>query len=89
MRNAIFADRRLAFMEEPENDKRAFWRALGVEYVEEKEDESLEFLKEQKLYELERAFSRWRNGGAYIYSSLGGVKIDADQRAMIDVSGLR
>lgn len=88
VRNAIFADRRLAFMEEPENDKRAFWRALGVEYVEEKEDESLEFLKEQKLYELERAFSRWRNGGAYIYSSLGGVKIDADQRAMIDVSGL-
>ena len=39
VRNAIFADRRLAFMEEPENDKRAFWRALGVEYVEEKEDE--------------------------------------------------
>lgn len=88
VRNAIFADQRLAFMEEPESDKKAFWRALGVEYVEEKEDESLEFLKEQKLYELERAFFRWRNDGAYIYSSLGGIKIDADQRAMIDVSGL-
>ena len=89
VRNAIFADRTSLLSWRSLKTIKGLLASVKVsEYVEEKEDESLEFLKEQKLYELERAFSRWRNGGAYIYSSLGGVKIDADQRAMIDVSGL-
>lgn len=56
VRNAIFADRRLAFMEEPENDKRAFWRALGVEYVEEKKMSHWSFLRNRNFMSLNGRF---------------------------------
>lgn len=88
LRNAIFAKDRMVFGPEPAEGKVQFWSNLDVTYSEEADPEpTLEELKDKKLKELDRAFSRWRNGDATLVSSLG-FTADADQRAMIDVSGL-
>lgn len=88
LRNAIFEKDRIAFGPEPQENKAEFWESFGVAYREEADPEpTLDELKAQKLRELDRAFSRWRNSDATLISSLGFV-VDADERAMIDVSGL-
>lgn len=86
LREAIFKNEGLVFSVEPNEKKAEFWQGFGVEYREIKP--SLAELKAEKLKELHRAFSRWRNDGAYLFSSIDGMKVDSDQRAMIDVSGL-
>lgn len=88
LRNAIFEKDRIAFGPEPQENKAVFWESFGVAYHEEADPEpTLDELKAQKLRELDRAFYRWRNDGATLVSSLG-FTADADQRAMIDISGL-
>lgn len=88
LRNAIFEKDRVVFGPEPAEGKAQFWSNLDVTYSEAADPEpTLEELKEKKLKELDRAFYRWRNTDATLVSSLG-FTADADQRAMIDVSGL-
>lgn len=88
LRNAIFEKDRIVFGPEEGEDKAKFWEHFGVTYREDADPEpTLEELKDKRLKELDRAFSRWRNDGAALVSSLG-FTADADQRAMIDVSGL-
>lgn len=88
LRNAIFERDRVVFGPEPKERKAEFWRSFDVVYSERAEPEpTLKELKEIRLKELDRAFYQWRNDGAVLFSSLG-FTADADQRAMIDLSGL-
>lgn len=90
VRKAIAEIGRVLFSEEPREGRKEFWANLGVEYSE------IEYVppevpfdenKPRKLQELERAFLIWREKDATLISSLG-FRIDADERAMIDVNGL-
>lgn len=90
VRKAIAEIGRVLFSEEPREERKEFWAKLGVEYSE------IEYVppeipfdenKPRKLQELERAFLMWRQKDATLISSLG-FRIDADERAMIDVNGL-
>lgn len=85
VRQAIFEKDRVAFPAEPEDDKVAFWEGLGVTYIE--EAIPLETLKVQKSAQIKQAFLSWRNNGATLVSSLG-FKVDSNERANTDVSGL-
>lgn len=85
VRQAIFETERIAFPEEPKENKAKFWNDLGVTYIE--EETPLETLKTQKLNLLDMTFMRWRNNDATLVSSLG-FTADCDERAMIDVNGL-
>lgn len=90
VRNAIWENEHKVFGPAPstKTKAKAFWKALGVIYTEKAAPEpSLETLKAQKLSSLDRAFTQWRQDKAVLVSSLG-FTADADERAMIDVSGL-
>lgn len=93
VRQAIWESERKAFGEEPEENKAEFWASLGVEYTEEEDPpivQHIPTLDEEKLMacgRLNEAFRSWRNDEATLISSLG-FTADADERAMIDVSGL-
>lgn len=93
VRQAIWESERKAFGEEPEENKTEFWASLGVEYTEEEDPpivQHIPTLDEEKLMacgRLNEAFRSWRNDEATLISSLG-FTADADERAMIDVSGL-
>ena len=88
LRQAIWKAEKKVFGKEPEQNKAEFWSRLGVVYTEKPSPEpSLASLKHQKLQELDNAFSQWRQDKAVLISSLG-FTADADERAMIDVSGL-
>lgn len=85
VRQKIWETERIAFGEEPETGKEAFWQALGVTYTE--EEEPLQTLINQKLAQLNFAFEQWYNDTATVKSSLG-FEADADLRAITDVCGL-
>lgn len=93
VRQLILENDRLAFGPEPEENKAEFWASLGVEYTEEEDPpivQHIPTLDEEKLMacgRLNEAFRSWRNDEATLISSLG-FTADADERAMIDVSGL-
>ena len=88
VRQAVAKATRMAFGPEPEENKTAFWAALGVTYTEEPDPEpALDDLKAQKKSSLERAFLDWYERDATVTSSLGFVA-DSDVRAVTDVSGL-
>lgn len=88
VRQAINEAEGLAFGDEPVEGRVEFWAALGVTYVEEPDPEpDVETVRANKLNQLERAFMAWYDSGAVCTSSLG-FEVDADSRAMMDVSGL-
>lgn len=93
VRQAIWKSEHKAFGEEPKENKAEFWASLGVEYTEEEDPpivQHIPTLDEEKLMacgRLSEAFRSWRNDEATLISSLG-FTADADERAMIDVSGL-
>lgn len=87
VRQAIWESEHKIFRKEPEENRAEFWEKLNVTYSEEEQQFTLKELRTKKLGELGRAFYVWRNKQATLVSSLG-FKADADERAMIDVSGL-
>ena len=87
VRRAVWENERKVFEKEPEENRAEFWEKLNVTYSEEEQQFTLKELRAQKLGELDRAFYVWRSKQATLVSSLG-FKADADERAMIDVSGL-
>jgi len=93
VRQAIWKEERKVFGKEPEENRAEFWENLGVTYSEQPDPPiiqhipTLEEEKTIKLAHLNDAFQQWRNDDATLISSLG-FTADADERAMIDVSGL-
>lgn len=93
VRQAIWQQDRKVFGKEPEENLAEFWEELNVTYTEEQEPPvvaHIPTLDEEKLMacgRLTEAFRSWRNDEATLISSLG-FEADADERAMIDVSGL-
>lgn len=87
VRQAIWKEDHKVFEKEPEENRAEFWEKLNVTYSEEEQQVTLEELRSKKLRELDRAFYVWRSKQAILVSSLG-FEADADERAMIDVSGL-
>lgn len=93
VRQAIWKEERKVFGKEPEEGRAEFWEKLNVTYTEEEEPpivQHIPTLDEEKLMacgRLTEAFRSWRNDQATLISSLG-FEADADERAMIDVSGL-
>lgn len=93
VRQAIWKEDRKVFGKEPEEGRVEFWEKLNVTYTEEQEPPvvaHIPTLDEEKLMacgRLTEAFRSWRNDEATLISSLG-FEADADERAMIDVSGL-
>lgn len=87
VRRAVWENERKVFEKEPEENRAEFWEKLNVTYSEEEQQFTLKELKAKKLRELDRAFYVWRSKQATLVSSLG-FEADADERAMIDVSGL-
>lgn len=87
VRRAVWDNERKVFGKEPEEDRAEFWEKLNVTYSEEEQQFTLKELRAKKLGELDRVFYVWRSKQATLVSSLGFVA-DADERAMIDVSGL-
>lgn len=87
VRQAIWESEHKIFRKEPEENRAEFWKNLNVTYSEEEQQFTLKELKVQKLRDLDRTFYVWRSKQATLVSSLG-FKADADERAMIDVSGL-
>lgn len=87
VRQAIWQSERKAFGVTPTENVAEFWKQFNVTYTETEETISLDVLKVQKNQQLENNFLEWRNDKATVTSSLGFV-IDADSRAMQDVSGL-
>lgn len=87
VRRAVWENERKVFGKEPEENRAEFWEKLNVTYSEEEQQFTLKELKDKKLGDLDRAFYEWRSTQAILISSLGFVA-DADERAMIDVSGL-
>ena len=87
VRRAVWENERKVFEKEPEENRAEFWEKLNVTYSEEEQQFTLKELRAKKLGELDRAFYVWRSKQATLVSSLG-FEADADERAMIDVSGL-
>lgn len=93
VRQAIWKEDRKVFGKEPEEGRAEFWEKLNVTYTEEEEPPvvaHIPTLDEEKLMacgRLTEVFRSWRNDKATLISSLG-FEADADERAMIDVSGL-
>lgn len=93
VRQAIWKEDRKVFGKEPEENLAEFWEKLNVTYTEEEEPpvvQHIPTLDEEKVMacgRLTEAFRSWRNDAATLISSLG-FEADADERAMIDVSGL-
>lgn len=87
VRRAVWENERKVFGKEPEENRAEFWEKLNVTYSEEEQQFTLKELKAKKLRDLDRAFYVWRSTQATLVSSLG-FEADADERAMIDVSGL-
>lgn len=87
VRQAVWEEDHKVFGKEPEENRAEFWEKLNVTYSEEEQQFTLKELRAKKLGELDRAFYEWRSKQAVLVSSLGFVA-DADERAMIDVSGL-
>ena len=87
VRQAIWEEDHKVFGKEPEENRAEFWEKLNVTYSEEEQQFTLKELRAKKLGELDRAFYVWRSKRATLVSSLG-FEADADERAMIDVSGL-
>lgn len=93
VRQAIWKEDHKVFGKEPEENRAQFWEELNVTYTEEEEPPVAQHtptLDEEKLMacgRLTEAFRSWRNDEATLISSLG-FEADADERAMIDVSGL-
>lgn len=87
VRRAVWENERKVFGKEPEENRAEFWEKLNVTYSEEEQQFTLKELRTKKLGELDRAFYVWRSKQATLVSSLG-FEADADERAMIDVSGL-
>jgi hypothetical protein len=87
VRQAIWESEHKIFRKEPEENRAEFWEKFNVTYSEEEQQFTLKELKTKKLGELDRAFYVWRSKQATLVSSLG-FEADADERAMIDVSGL-
>lgn len=87
VRQAIWKEEHKVFGKEPEENRAEFWEKLNVTYSEEEQQFTLKELKAKKLRDLDRAFYEWRSKQAVLVSSLG-FEADADERAMIDVSGL-
>lgn len=87
VRQAIWEEDHKVFGKEPEENRAEFWEKLNVTYSEEEQQFTLKELRAKKLGELDRAFYVWRSKQATLVSSLG-FEADADERAMIDVSGL-
>lgn len=93
VRQAIWKEDHKVFGKEPEENRAEFWENLGVTYSEQPDPPivqhipTLEEEKTIKLAHLNDAFQQWRNNDATLISSLG-FTADADERAMIDVSGL-
>lgn len=85
VRQAVFAKDRKAFGKVPTENVAEFWAKLGVTYVE--EQEPIGMLKNLKAQSVKQAFLNWRNNKATLISSLG-FKIDSNERANTDVSGL-
>lgn len=82
VRQAIWRSDRKAFGKPKTAEE---WLKLGVTYIE--EQEPIETLKARKLLAIKQAFLLWRNNNATLISSLG-FKIDSNERANTDVSGL-
>lgn len=93
VRQAIWKEDHKVFGKEPEENRAEFWETLGVTYSEQPDPpivQHIPTLEEEKTIKLARlndAFQQWRNNDATLISSLG-FTADADERAMIDVSGL-
>lgn len=93
VRQAIWKEDHKVFGKEPEENRAEFWENLGVTYTEQLDPpivQHIPTLEEEKTIKLARlndAFQQWRNDDATLISSLG-FTADADERAMIDVSGL-
>ena len=93
VRQAIWKEDRKVFGKEPEEGRAEFWEKFNVTYTEEEEPPvvaHIPTLDEEKLMacgRLTEVFRSWRNDKATLISSLG-FEADADERAMIDVSGL-
>lgn len=93
LRQAIWKEEHKVFGKEPDENRAEFWEKLNVTYTEEEEPPvvaHIPTLDEEKLIvcgRLTEAFRAWRNEEATLISSLG-FEADADERAMIDVSGL-
>lgn len=93
VRQAIWKEDHKVFGKEPEENRVEFWANLDVTYSEQPDPpivQHIPTLEEEKTIKLARlndAFRAWRNEEATLISSLGFVA-DADERAMIDVSGL-
>ena len=93
VRQAIWKEDHKVFGKEPEENRVEFWANLGVTYSEQPDPpivQHIPTLEEEKTIKLARlndAFQQWRNDDATLISSLG-FTADADERAMIDVSGL-
>lgn len=93
VRQAIWKEDYKVFGKEPEENRAEFWENLGVTYSEQPDPPivqhipTLEEEKTIKLAHLNDAFQQWRNNDATLISSLG-FEADADERAMIDVTGL-
>lgn len=93
VRQAIWKEDHKVFGKEPEENRVEFWANLDVTYSEQPDPpivQHIPTLEEEKTIKLARlndAFQQWRNDDATLISSLG-FTADADERAMIDVSGL-
>ena len=93
VRQAIWRQDHKIFGKEPEENRTEFWASLNVTYTEEEEPPvvphipTLDEEKAMACARLTEAFRSWRNDEATLISSLG-FEADADERAMIDVSGL-
>lgn len=85
VRQAIWEAERKVFTKVPAENEAEFWEALGVTFTV--EEVPFASIKNNKQEELERSFNEWYKDGAVLTSSLG-FKIDADQKAMLDVTGL-
>lgn len=93
VRQAIWKEDHKVFGKEPEENRVEFWANLDVTYSEQPDPpivQHIPTLEEEKTIKLARlndAFQQRRNDDATLISSLG-FTADADERAMIDVSGL-
>lgn len=84
VRQAIFDKERIAFGTPTTAEE---WLKLGVKYIEEELVTPLEILKSQKSSQIKQEFLKWREEDATLISSLG-FRIDSNERANTDISGL-
>ena len=85
VRKAIYEKERKIFNKAPTEKVVEFWAKFGVVYTE--EQEPIEFFKAKKSLVIKQSFLNWRNNRATLISSLG-FKVDSNERANTDVSGL-